>query len=44
VRMDVNTPRTGGSPISEAIANPYGSAINAAITPPEQSPKKPAQP
>ena len=40
VRIDVKTPRTGGSPIREAIARPYGSAINAAITPPEASPEK----
>ena len=44
VRMDVKTPSTGGSPISEAIARPYGSAISAAIAPPEQSPRNPAQP
>src|SRR5947208_16864257 len=28
----------------EAIAKPYGSAINAAITPPEQSPRNCCQP
>ena len=44
VRIDVKTPSTGGSPIKEAIASPYGSAIKAAITPPEQSPKNPPQP
>jgi hypothetical protein len=38
VRMDVKTPKTGGKPISEAMASPYGKAINAAIRPPEQSP------
>jgi len=27
---EVKTPRIGGNPISEASANPYGSAINAA--------------
>ena len=44
VRIDVKTPSTGGNPISDAMAKPYGSAINAAITPPEKSPSNPAQP
>jgi hypothetical protein len=30
--------------MSEAIARPYGSAINAAIMPPEQSPSNMGQP
>jgi hypothetical protein len=44
VRIEVNTPSTGGKPIREAIARPYGSAIKAAIAPPEQSPRNPVQP
>ena len=44
VRMDVKTPNTGGRPMSDAMARPYGSAINAAMTPPERSPASPAQP
>ena len=39
VSSDVKSPSTGGSPISDAIARPYGSAISAAIIPPKQSPK-----
>ena len=38
VKMDVNRPNTGGIPIIDAIAKPYGKAINAATTPPERSP------
>jgi hypothetical protein len=37
-------PSTGGSPIKDAIAKPYGKAINAAMSPPEQSPSNPDQP
>ena len=38
IKMEVKTPGTGGRLMSEAIASPYGSAIDAAIAPPQQSP------
>src|SRR3954451_21308977 len=37
---EVTRPRTGGRPIKLAIANPYGSAMSAAMAPPERSPAK----
>src|SRR5579859_7432832 len=44
VTIDVKRPSSGGSPISFARANPYGSATNAAITPPSASPARSCQP
>jgi hypothetical protein len=38
VTIEVNKPSTGGNPISEAIAKPYGIAISAAMIPPQTSP------
>ena len=35
----LTAPIIGGSPMSDAIASPYGNAIKAAMMPPEQSPK-----
>src|SRR4051812_27891190 len=40
VVTEVTRPRTGGRPIKLAIANPYGSAMSAAMAPPERSPAK----
>src|SRR5271169_2295647 len=38
-RREVYRPRIGGRPIREAMASPYGSAIRAAIAPPNRSPR-----
>src|SRR5579864_3543364 len=43
VRIEVNSPSIGGSPISDAIASPYGRAISAARKPPPASPQKAPQ-
>jgi hypothetical protein len=40
VTIEVRIPSIGGRPITDAMASPYGSAISAAISPPEQSPAK----
>ena len=44
VRIEVKIPSTGGNPMAEASASPYGSAISAAIRPPAQSPRNRSQP
>jgi hypothetical protein len=40
VRIEVKIPSTGGRPMAEARAKPYGNAMSAAIKPPAQSPTK----
>lgn len=40
VMIELNSPNSGGNPISAAIANPYGRAMSAAISPPKPSPQR----
>ena len=40
VTIEVTIPNTGGSPIMDARARPYGRAMSAAIKPPDMSPAK----